>query len=83
MSPDNAGKVKDAETAYKSKNYESKSLMGPLKSLGAPGKYPLFHPPPPSVGLSITRIQKLNRNIYTEKDDVYMYSDKVKNGVKL
>ena len=28
------------------KNHENKNLMGPLKSLGATGKYPLFLPLP-------------------------------------
>ena len=28
------------------KNHKNKSLMGPFKSLEAPGKYPLFPPPP-------------------------------------
>ena len=32
------------------KNHKNKSLMGPFKSLEAPGKYPLF-PPTLSVGL--------------------------------
>ena len=39
------------DAAHNDKNHENKSLMGPLKSLGALGKYP--PPPPPSVGLSI------------------------------
>ena len=30
------------DAAHKGKNHENKSLVGPLKSLGAPGKYPLF-----------------------------------------
>ena len=30
------------DTAQKGKNHENVSLVGPLKSLGAPGKYPLF-----------------------------------------
>ena len=29
----------------KGKNHANRSFMGPLKSLGAPGKYPLFLPP--------------------------------------
>ena len=46
LSADNAEKGKDKEkqrenAAHKSEN---KSLKGPLKSLGAPGKYPLFPP---------------------------------------
>ena len=53
-------KVKDCEgAAHKGKNNENKISWGSLKSLGAPGKYPLFplHPPPPlppklSVGLA-------------------------------
>ena len=59
-----------------------KVSWGPLNVWGPRGSIPCSTPPP-SVGLSITRIQKLNQNIYTEKDDVYMYSNKVKNGVKL
>ena len=39
------------DAAQKGKNHEHRSPMGPLKSLGALGKYPLF-PPPHSVGLS-------------------------------
>ena len=30
------------DAAHIGKNHENKSLMGPLKSLGAPGKYPLL-----------------------------------------
>ena len=30
------------DAAQTGKYHENKSLMGPLKSLGAPGKYPLF-----------------------------------------
>ena len=41
-----------AQKIFYGKNHENKSLMGPLKSLGTLGKYPLFPPPPPfSVGL--------------------------------
>ena len=35
------------DAAEKGKSHKIKSLMGPLKSLGAPGKYPLFSPPGP------------------------------------
>ena len=38
------------DAAQKGKNHENKSLMGPLKSLGAPQKY-LLSSPPFSVGL--------------------------------
>ena len=40
-------KKQHEDAAHNGKNHENKSLMGPLKSLGAPGKYPLFPPPPP------------------------------------
>ena len=43
-------KKQHEDGAHNGKNHENKSLMGPLKSLGVPGKYPLF-PPPLSVGL--------------------------------
>ena len=36
-----------AQKIFYGKNHENKSLMGPLKSLGTPGKYPLVPPPPP------------------------------------
>jgi len=36
------------------KSHENKSLMVPPKSLGAPGKYPLFPHPSLSVGLLLT-----------------------------
>ena len=34
------------DAAHKSKNHKNKCLMGPFKSLEAPGKYPLSPPPP-------------------------------------
>ena len=37
-------KKQHEDAAQKDKNYENKSPMGPLKSLGAPGKYSLFLP---------------------------------------
>ena len=48
LSPDNAmeSERKSLDAAQKGKNHENKSLMGPLKSLGVPGKYP----PPPLSG---------------------------------
>ena len=39
-------KEQHEDAAHKAKNHENKSLMGPLKSLGAPGKYSLFPPLP-------------------------------------
>ena len=39
-------KKQHEDAAHNGKNHENKSLMGPLKSSGAPGKYSLFPPPP-------------------------------------
>ena len=40
------------DAAQKVKNHAIKSLMGLRKSLGTPGKYPLFPLPPPPTSLS-------------------------------
>ena len=48
----------------KSKNHESKSLMGPLKCLGAPGKYPLFHPPSVSGPVNNQDTKAKSEHIY-------------------
>ena len=48
-------KKQSEDAANNGKNYENKSLMGPLKSLGDPGKYPVF-PPPPLGGPAYTTV---------------------------
>ena len=50
----NAGKAKDKKKMQPIK-VKIMNLMGPLKSLGPPGKYPLF--PPFSVGLLVPGAQ--------------------------
>ena len=48
-------KKQHEDAAQKGKNHENKTLTGPLKSLGAPGKYPLLL----SVGLITSIYQKV------------------------
>ena len=47
----------------KGKNHEHRSPMGPLKSLGALGKYPLF-PPLPTRWACLDIVQYLTLTVY-------------------
>ena len=50
------------DAAHKSKNHKNKCLMGPLKSLEAPGKYPLS---PPPIFLSGPATDSYQQNVHT------------------
>ena len=54
------------DAAQKLKNHAIKSLMGPRKSLGAPGKGPLFPPTPTSLsGPAHTHMFEMLQPIYS------------------